>query len=76
VLALAELSHLLVSQNKTVLGTINSNRRHFEAAQEALRQADQGWLEALLTDRVPLIQWRSAFDTSPERIKAVIQFSG
>jgi len=71
---LAELNLDLVTQNKLVMGTINSNRSHFEAAHQALRQVDRRWLEGLLTDRLPLTDWRSAFDTSPERIKAVIEF--
>jgi len=71
---LAELSLDLVIQNKLVMGTINSNRSHFEAAHQALREVDRRWLEGLLTDRVPLTAWRSAFESSPERIKAVIEF--
>jgi len=71
---LGELNLDLVTQNKLVMGTINSNRSHFEAAHQALRQVDRRWLEGLLTDRLPLTDWRSAFDTSPERIKAVIEF--
>lgn len=71
---LGELNLDLVTQNKLVMGTINSNRSHFEAAHQALRQIDRRWLEGLLTDRLPLSAWRSAFDTSPERIKAVIEF--
>jgi threonine dehydrogenase-like Zn-dependent dehydrogenase len=72
---LADLGHSLVRGNKVIIGTVNSNRYHFQAAHEALLRADRGWLEGLLTDRVPLHAWRSAFATSPEQIKAVIHFA-
>jgi hypothetical protein len=39
---LAELSHGLVSRNKMIIGTVNSNRRHFQAAHEALLRASRG----------------------------------
>lgn len=71
----AELALELVAGNKIVLGTVNSNRRHFEAAHDALRRADPGWLDGLLTDRVRLADWPVAFQADPERIKAVIRFA-
>jgi len=73
-ISLAGLSHDLVHRNKMIIGTVNSNRHHFQAAQEALLRADRGWLEGLLTDRVPLREWRSAFTINPEQVKTVIQF--
>lgn len=72
---LAELAYELVVGNKIVLGTVNSNRRHFEAAHDALRRADRGWLDGLLTDRVQLAEWPVAFQAGPEAIKAVIRFA-
>jgi glucose 1-dehydrogenase len=72
---LAELAHELVAANKMVLGTVNSNRRHFEVAHDALCRADPEWLDGLLTDRVQLADWPAAFQTNPERIKAVIRFA-
>ncbi len=74
-LNLADLARQLISRNRTVMGTVNSNRRHFDAAHAALRQADRAWLDGLLTDCVPLENWRAAFDTGPEQIKAVIHFT-
>jgi threonine dehydrogenase-like Zn-dependent dehydrogenase len=72
---LAEISDDLVHGNKVVVGTVNSNRHHFRAAHEALLRADRGWLEGLLTDHVPLHEWRSAFTTNPGHIKAIIHFA-
>jgi threonine dehydrogenase-like Zn-dependent dehydrogenase len=73
---LADLARRLISGNRTLLGTVNSNRRHFEAAHAALGRADRAWLDGLLTDLVPLEEWPAAFDPDPERIKAVIHFTG
>lgn len=72
---LADLARRLISRNRTVMGTVNSNRRHFESAHAALRRADRAWLDGLVTDCVPLENWRAAFDTGPDRIKAVIDFT-
>ncbi|TWF80493.1 threonine dehydrogenase-like Zn-dependent dehydrogenase [Pseudonocardia hierapolitana] len=71
----ADLARRLISRNRTLIGTVNSNRRHFEAAHAALRRADPAWLDGLLTDCVPLESWPAAFDTDPERIKAVVHFT-
>jgi glucose 1-dehydrogenase len=73
-MGLAELSRHLVSKNKVIIGTINSNRQHFQAAHEALLKADRGWLEGLLTEHVPLHAWQSAFTAGPENVKTIIRF--
>ena len=48
------LNRELVLENEVVFGTVNANRRHYQAAATALTDADQGWLERLVTRRVPL----------------------
>jgi glucose 1-dehydrogenase len=58
--------------NKAIVATVNSNRRHFEAGHDALRDADPAWLDRLLGPCVGLDEWRSAFDVGPDAIKAVI----
>lgn len=74
-ISLAELSFDLVHRNKMIVGTVNSNRHHFEAAHEALLRAGRGWLEGLLTDHVTLDEWRSAFTADPEHVKTVIHLA-
>lgn len=64
----------LVLENDIVLGSVNANRRHFEAAVQALAEADRGWLEGLITRRVPLERWREALERRPGDIKTVIDF--
>ena len=58
-----------------MIGTVSSNRRHFDAALQALRRADPRWLAGLLGPCVALEDWRSAFVESADQIKAVINFS-
>src|SRR5579875_747649 len=71
---LAELSRDLISRNKMIIGTVNSNRHHFEAAHDALLRADRKWLEGLLTRHVALDAWEAAFTAGPEDVKTVIRF--
>jgi hypothetical protein len=58
-----------------VFGTVNANRRHYEAAAKALAVADRGWLGRLITRRVPLTQWQEAFSKHSADVKVVIDFS-
>jgi glucose 1-dehydrogenase len=68
------LNSELVLENDVVFGSVNANRRHFEAAADALADADRGWLEGLITKRVPLDRWTEALESQPEDIKAVVEF--
>jgi threonine dehydrogenase-like Zn-dependent dehydrogenase len=58
--------------NDVVFGTVNANRRHYEAAAKALVQADQSWLTRLITRRVPLDQFAEAFHRAPQDVKVVL----
>jgi threonine dehydrogenase-like Zn-dependent dehydrogenase len=66
----------LVLENDVVLGSVNANRRHFQAAVEALERADRSWLDGLITRRVPLESWSDALTRQPNDIKTVIEFDG
>jgi glucose 1-dehydrogenase len=70
---LAELSRDLISRNKIVMGTVNSNRRHFEAGHDALRRAHPGWADGLLTEQVSMQAWPAAFASDPDGIKSIIR---
>jgi glucose 1-dehydrogenase len=69
----ADLNRQLVLENDLVFGSVNANRRHYEAAAEALAQADRSWLERLITRRVPLDDWASALTREPDDIKVVVE---
>lgn len=64
----------LIGGNGVVFGSVNSNRRHYEAASDALVRADAGWLERLVSRRVPLERWAEALRREPGDVKTVIDF--
>ena len=68
------LGREMVLENTVVFGSVNANRRHYEAGAQALARAERGWLESLITRQVPLSQWRDAYDRRADDIKAVIDF--
>jgi threonine dehydrogenase-like Zn-dependent dehydrogenase len=69
------INRTMVLDNETVFGSVNANRRHYELAAEALRQADQAWLAALITRRVPVDRWIEALDRRRGDIKVVVDFA-
>ncbi|MET0768432.1 MAG: glucose 1-dehydrogenase [Solirubrobacteraceae bacterium] len=70
------LNRNIVLENDVVFGSVNANRRHYEAAAAALAAADRAWLERLITRRVPLGEWRSALTRQPDDIKVVVELGG
>jgi threonine dehydrogenase-like Zn-dependent dehydrogenase len=70
------LNRKLVLENGVVFGSVNANRSHYELAEKALCQADRGWLEKLITRRVPLARWQEALKRHPDDIKVVLEFWG
>jgi threonine dehydrogenase-like Zn-dependent dehydrogenase len=68
------LNRSTVLQNDVVFGSVNANRRHYEAGAAALAAADPAWLSDLLTRRVPLPQWSQAFERRDDDIKVVLMF--
>ncbi|MGC5028968.1 glucose 1-dehydrogenase [Micromonospora sp. DT229] len=69
------LNRTLVLENNVVFGSVNANRRHWNAAAEALSQADQSWLASLITRRVPLSEYASAYSPGPQDIKVILDFT-
>jgi threonine dehydrogenase-like Zn-dependent dehydrogenase len=63
-----------VLRNDVIFGSVNANRIHYEAAAEALAQADRSWLERLITRRVPLARWAEAFEERDDDVKVVLEF--
>jgi threonine dehydrogenase-like Zn-dependent dehydrogenase len=70
---LGGLNRSLVLENDVVFGTVNANRRHYEAAAEALAAADRSWLDRLVTRRVPLEQYDQALRRGPDDVKVVLE---
>ena len=67
------LNRNMVLENEAVVGSVNANRRHYEAAAQALAKADRSWLERVVSRRVPLEQWSQALERQPDDVKVVIQ---
>jgi threonine dehydrogenase-like Zn-dependent dehydrogenase len=70
------LNRSMVLENEAVVGSVNANRRHYEAGAKALATAERSWLERLITRRVPLAQWSSALDRQPDDVKVVVEVAG
>jgi threonine dehydrogenase-like Zn-dependent dehydrogenase len=70
------LNRTMVLENHVVFGSVNANRRHYEAAARALAAADTAWLERLITRRVPLAKWADAMERRPDDVKPVIDLTG
>jgi glucose 1-dehydrogenase len=68
------LNRRMVLENNAVFGSVNANRRHYEAGAEALAKADRAWLAKLITRSVPLADWRDAYQRQPTDVKVVLQF--
>jgi threonine dehydrogenase-like Zn-dependent dehydrogenase len=65
----------MVLQNDVVFGSVNANRRHYQAGADALAQADPKWLSQLITRRVPLGSWQDAYARHPGDVKTVLDFT-
>ncbi|GAA5194854.1 glucose 1-dehydrogenase [Rugosimonospora acidiphila] len=67
------LNRNAVLRNDVIFGTVNANRRHYEAGVAALAAADRAWLNRLISRRVPLADFREAFARKPEDVKVVLE---
>jgi hypothetical protein len=63
-----------VLENRVVFGSVNANRRHYEAAAQALQRAERPWLERLLTRKVPLERFAEAYSRDARDVKTVLLF--
>ena len=69
-----DLNREIVLENDAVVGSVNANLRHYEQAADALAAADLGWLERLVSRRVPLEEYADAFEAQDEDVKVVLTF--
>ncbi len=67
------LNRSMVLENVAVVGSVNANRRHYEAAAVALARADPAWLARLVNRRVPLERWQEALQRDPDDVKVIIE---
>ena len=69
-----EVNREMVLGNAVVFGSVNANRRHYEAGAAALALADPAWLARLITRRIPLESFADALVRHPDDVKTVITF--
>lgn len=69
------LNRRLVLGNDVVFGSVNANRRHYEAGARALAAADRDWLARLVTRRVPLTSWKDAYTRRSGDVKVTLGFA-
>jgi threonine dehydrogenase-like Zn-dependent dehydrogenase len=69
------LNKSMVLENDVIFGSVNANRRHYEAGAAALAKADRGWLGRVVNRRVPLEQWADALKRRPDDVKPVIELA-
>jgi threonine dehydrogenase-like Zn-dependent dehydrogenase len=69
------LNRSLVLSNEAIVGSVNANRRHYEAAAAALANADHGWLERVISRTVPLANFADALVRQPDDVKVVIEIN-
>jgi threonine dehydrogenase-like Zn-dependent dehydrogenase len=69
------LNRSLVLSNQAIAGSVNANRRHYEAAAAALAQADKSWLEKVVNRTVPLENFAEALARKPDDVKVVIEIN-
>jgi threonine dehydrogenase-like Zn-dependent dehydrogenase len=65
----------LVLHNKAVVGSVNSNYKHFEKATATLDRFPEWFFDALVTGVYGLDDFEAAFDDDDTTIKTAVQFS-
>ncbi|MGH9171390.1 MAG: glucose 1-dehydrogenase [Acidimicrobiales bacterium] len=70
------LNREMVLENECVVGSVNANRRHYQAAADTLAAADKSWLARLVSRRVPIDNFADAFARQPDDVKVVLQIGG
>jgi threonine dehydrogenase-like Zn-dependent dehydrogenase len=66
------LNRDLVLENDVVFGSVNANLGHYDLAADALARADRGWLERLISRRVPLEDFEQALEKRDDDVKVVL----
>ncbi|ASU80465.1 theronine dehydrogenase [Actinopolyspora erythraea] len=65
----------LVLENATLLGSVSANLRHYHGAVQALDDADRGWLNGLISRRVPLSDWQRALRAERDDVKVTVRLA-
>jgi threonine dehydrogenase-like Zn-dependent dehydrogenase len=74
-LDLGRVNREWVLGNEAVVGSVNANRRHYEAAADALALAPKQWLTQLITRRMALTDAAEAFRPRADDIKSILMLA-
>jgi len=66
----------LVLNNKALVGSVNSSRRHFEGAIDRLRRFPRWFLDDYVTRVAPYREFEPAFRQGTTTIKTAVEFNG
>ena len=66
------INRKIVLENDAVIGSVNANLSHYRGAAASLAEAELGWLDRLVSRRVPLASYEDAFRPQDEDVKVVI----
>jgi threonine dehydrogenase-like Zn-dependent dehydrogenase len=66
------LNRDIVLENEVVFGSVNANLHHYALAADALARADRGWLERMISRRVPLEDFEQALRKQDDDVKVVL----
>jgi glucose 1-dehydrogenase len=73
--ATGDFAAAAVLKNNVIVGSVNSNKRHWYKANERLGRLDRKWLSRLITRYEKPENFKQALEREPNDIKVVIQFS-
>ncbi|WP_116047701.1 glucose 1-dehydrogenase [Amycolatopsis palatopharyngis] len=71
-----EVNREVVLENDAIIGSVNANLNHYRMAAGTLAKADADWLARLITRKVPLTEFASAFTAGDDDVKVVLDLTG
>jgi hypothetical protein len=72
--ATADIAVLAVLKNTVIIGSVNTNNRHWYRAGEILARADRKWLSHPITLREKPENFTQALEWNPDDIEVIFQF--
>jgi glucose 1-dehydrogenase len=72
----ADLAGRIVRYNQVIVGSVNSNRRHFELALQEIGRLNEQFnnaLDKMITRRIKLASYKEAFSPPEQNIKTVVE---
>jgi glucose 1-dehydrogenase len=71
----ADIAAAVVLKNNVIVGSVNTNKRHWYKAGQVLAGADRAWVARLIARRERPEDFRQALQRQADDIKVVMQFA-